>query len=180
VATADLELRPMRRDDLPLLLGWFGQPHVSEWWRDEPADLAGVEAEYGACIDGDDPTELFVIEADGRSVGMIQRYLFADEPEWAAAFTDIVDVTDAAGIDYLIGDPGAIGRGLGSATITRFAAMVFDWRPVRSIVVTVQQTNPASWRVLEKAGFDRVWAGEIDSPDPSDAGPEYAYVLTRP
>jgi aminoglycoside 6'-N-acetyltransferase len=165
--------------DLPLLLSWFGQPHVSEWWRDEPSDLAGVETEYGACIDGDDPTELFIIEAGGRPIGMIQRYLFADEPEWTRVFDGITEVTGAAGIDYLIGDPDVVGRGLGSATITTFAAMVFQWRPVASIVVTVQQANPASWRVLEKAGFRRIWSGELDSPDPSDAGPEYVYRLDR-
>jgi aminoglycoside 6'-N-acetyltransferase len=169
----------MTRDDLPLLLRWFGQAHVSEWWRDEPSDLAGVEAAYGACIDGDDPTELFVIEATGRPIGMIQRYLFADEPEWSSAFVGITDVSDAAGVDYLIGEPDAVGRGYGSATIEAFSRMVFEWRPVASIVVTVQQTNPASWRILEKAGFVRIWAGELDSPDPSDDGPEYAYRLDR-
>jgi aminoglycoside 6'-N-acetyltransferase len=169
----------MVRGDLPLLLTWLSRPHVSEWWRDEPADLAGVEAVYGACIDGEDPTELFVIEAAGRPVGMIQRYLFADEPEWTRVFAGIADVTSAAGIDYLIGEPDAVGRGLGSEVIVGFVAMVFDWRPVTSIVVSVQQDNPASWRILEKAGFARVWAGELDSPDPSDAGPEYVYRLER-
>jgi aminoglycoside 6'-N-acetyltransferase len=170
----------MRQDDLPLLLDWLAQPHVSEWWRGEPSDLAGVEAKYGACIDGDDPTELFVIEESSRPIGMLQRYLMADEPEWAGVFDDIVDVANAAGIDYLIGHPDAIGHGVGTAAIAMFMPMVFEWRPVQSIVVTVQQANPASWRVLERVGFIRVWAGELDSPDPSDQGPEYVYVASRP
>jgi aminoglycoside 6'-N-acetyltransferase len=169
----------MRRDDLSLLLDWLQQPHVNEWWRGEPSDLAGVEAKYGACIDGDDPTELFVIEESSRPIGMIQRYLMADEPGWSGAFRDIVDVSDAAGIDYLIGDPDAIGRGVGTAAIARFSPLVFEWRPVSSIVVTVQQGNPASWRVLERVGFTRIWAGELDSPDPSDGGPEFVYLLRR-
>ena len=29
--------------------------------------------------------------------------------------------------------------------------------------------------MLEKAGFTRVWHGRLDSPDPSDDGPEYVY-----
>jgi aminoglycoside 6'-N-acetyltransferase len=179
----------MTRADLPMLARWLAQPHVGEWWRDEPADRAAVEAKYGPCIDGDDPTELFVIEelspagqAPGRPVGMIQRYLFADEPDWVAVFDGIVDVDvdGAAGIDYLIGEPDAVGRGLGAAAIAAFTELVFDWRPVPSIVVTVQQDNRASWRVLERAGFQRVWAGELDSPDPSDQGPEYVYRRGRP
>jgi aminoglycoside 6'-N-acetyltransferase len=177
---AFVELRPMVRADLSMLLTWLGQPHVSEWWRDQLTDLAGVEDEYGACIDGDDPTELFVIEAAAGPIGMIQRYLFADEPEWTATFDDIADVTRAAGIDFLIGEPAAVGCGLGTAAIQAFTRLVFEWRPVRSIIVPVQQANPASWRVLEKAGFVRIWSGELDSPDASDSGPAHVYLLERP
>jgi aminoglycoside 6'-N-acetyltransferase len=167
----------MQWADLPALLRWLGQPHVREWWRDEPSDLAAVEVEYGACIRGDDPAELFVIETDGRPIGMIQRYLFDDEPEWISALESITDVTDAAGIDYLIGELDAVGNGLGTAAIVAFAELVFAWRPVRSIVVNVDQANLASWRALETAGFTRIWAGELDSPDPSDEGPQYVYRL---
>lgn len=169
----------MTKADLPALFGWLTEPYVAEWWRDVPADLPAVEAEYGPCIDGDDPTELFVVQIDGRDVGMIQRYLIADEPEWWPAFDGIVDVSIAAGIDYLIGEADAVGAGVGSAMIAAFVPLVFAWRPVDSIVVTVQQANIASWRILEKSGFRRIWSGELDSPDPSDQGPEYVYRLIR-
>jgi aminoglycoside 6'-N-acetyltransferase len=46
--------------------------------------------------------------------------------------------------------------------------------------VAVQQENPASWRALEGAGFQRVWAGMLDSDDPSDQGPSYLYSMRRP
>ncbi len=170
----------MARDDLPLLFEWLRQPYVAAWWRDVPADVDAVLAEYGPCIDGEDPTELFVVAVDGRSVGMIQRYLIADEPAWWPAFDGIIDVSNAAGIDYLIGEPDAVGQGVGSAMIAAFVPLVFAWRPVDSIVVTVQQANAASWRILEKSGFRRIWSGELDSPDPSDVGPEYVYVVNRP
>jgi aminoglycoside 6'-N-acetyltransferase len=175
-----LSFRPMQRADLPMLHEWLLRPHVSEWWRDVPRDFATVEAEYGACIDGDDPTELFVISTDARPVGMIQRYLIADEPAWWPAFALICAVSNAAGIDYLIGEPDLVGRGVGSAVIAAFSPLVFQWRPVETIVVTVQQANVASWRILEKAGYQRIWSGELESPDPSDDGPEHVYLLTRP
>jgi aminoglycoside 6'-N-acetyltransferase len=180
VTPASPQFRALSRPDLPLLHDWLLQPHVSEWWRDVPADFETVEAEYGACIDGDDPTELFLIEIDGRPVGMIQRYLIADEPEWWPAFDGICEVSNAAGIDYLIGEPAYVGKGLGSAVVAAFSRIVFDWRGVDSIVVTVQQANPASWRILEKAGYRRIYSGELRSPDPSDEGPQYVYVLDRP
>lgn len=176
---AEVGFRSLDRGDLPQLYAWLRAPHVAKWWRDVPADLDVVEAEYGPCIDGEDPTELFVVQEDGRDIGMIQRYLIADEPEWWPAFDGIVDVSNAAGIDYLIGEPSAVGKGVGTEMVRAFVADVFDWRPVDSIVVTVQQSNPASWRILEKSGFTRVWSGELDSPDPSDEGPEHVYVLLR-
>jgi aminoglycoside 6'-N-acetyltransferase len=92
----------------------------------------------------------------------------------------LVAGSNAAGIDYLIGEPDLVGRGVGSAVIAAFSPLVFQWRPVETIVVTVQQANVASWRILEKAGYQRIWSGELESPDPSDDGPEHVYLLTRP
>jgi aminoglycoside 6'-N-acetyltransferase len=176
---AEVAFRPLGRDDLPLLFRWLRERHVAEWWRDVPIDLPAVEAEYGPCIDGADPTELFLVLVDDQPVGMIQRYLVGDEPEWWPAFDGIVDVSNAAGIDYLIGEARSVGAGIGTAMIASFVPLVFAWRPVDKIIVTVQQDNPASWRVLEKAGFARIWSGELESPDPSDEGPQHVYVLSR-
>ena len=62
--------------------------------------------------------------------------------------------------------------------IDAFSATVFDdLADVTTIVVSVQQANQASWRALERAGYRRVWAGRLDTADPSDDGP--AYVLVR-
>lgn len=174
-----VSFRPMSRADLPMLFEWLRQPHVAEWWRDVPPDLVAVEEEYGACIDGEDPTELFVVVYEGRDIGMAQRYLLEDEPAWSRALENSVIIADAAGMDYLIGEPDVVGRGVGTAMATAFAAGIFDWRPVARIVVNVDQANVASWRMLEKAGIRRSWAGELDSPDPSDDGPQYLYVLRR-
>lgn len=43
-------------------------------------------------------------------------------------------------------------------------------------VVAVQQANRRSWRALEKAGFERTWAGTIECDDSCDAGPNFVYV----
>jgi aminoglycoside 6'-N-acetyltransferase len=142
-----------------------------------------VEAEYGPCIDGLDPTELLVIEHEARPVGFIQRYRISDNPTWAAALAPAVataDTTNAVGFDYAIGAQAATGRGIGSDAIRLLASDTFERYPeVGSIVVAMQQANRPSWRALERVGFERRWAGLLDSPDPSDAGPSYVYVLTR-
>lgn len=173
----------MTRDDFPALAGWLRTAHVEAWfpWEQGPPDAAeAVEAEYGPCIDGLDPTELFVIEHAAVPVGFIQRYRIDANPLWAAALAPALDATGAVGFDYAIGVLEATGRGVGSEAIRQLAADTFDRYPdVDSIVVAMQQANRPSWRALERVGFERRWAGLLDSPDPSDAGPSYVYVLPR-
>jgi aminoglycoside 6'-N-acetyltransferase len=180
VTEFEVVLRPLARDDLPLISRWLAEPHVARWWRDAGGPSA-VEAEYLPCITGDDPTEVFAIEIGGRPVGLIQRYLISDNPDWARAMAATpLPVGGAVGIDYLIGDPDLVGRGLGSTVIRTFTELTFLRYPEAGVVsAAVQQDNPASWRALERAGFARLWAGQLDSDDPSDAGPAYVYARTR-
>jgi aminoglycoside 6'-N-acetyltransferase len=172
----NVSFRPLRRDDLALLSTWLAAPHVAAWWREDPAPEA-VEARYGPSIDGHDPTELFIAMLDDRPVGMVQRYLLDDYPSWAAT----LDMGHAAGIDYLIGVEELTGVGLGGRMIDVFTDLTFDRYPdIDRLAVAVQQSNRPSWRVLEKTGFTRVFAGTIESRDPSDEGPSYIYVRLRP
>ncbi len=174
-----LGLRPLQRRDLGLLGGWLVAPHVARWWR-EPADAQSLEARFGPGIDGRDPTKYFIVERRGEPVGFAQRYRFSDDPEWRRAVAATGAPTDAAGIDYLIGSARHIGRGLGPRLIDRLVADTFAAYPeVGCIVVDVDQDNRRSWRALEKAGFERQFAGTIQSSHPSDDGPAFLYVCRR-
>ena len=167
--------RPLTDADLPRLSRWLATPHVARWWQ-EPSDIDSVTATYGPCIAGEDPTEVFVIEKDGEPIGLIQRYRHDHYPEWERA----VGVARAAGIDYLVGEAGLVGQGLGTAAIAAFAADTLVRYPdVECVVAAPQQANVASWRALERAGFRRVWAGMLDSDDPADAGPAFVYTFAR-
>jgi RimJ/RimL family protein N-acetyltransferase len=168
-------LRPLGYEDLARVAGWLAVPHVARWWLDS-SDVDSVTATYGPCITGEDPTEVFVIEVDGEPVGIIQRYRHDHYPEWDRA----VGIANAAGIDYLVGESRLIGKGVGTAAIATFAAdTLLRYPDIDCVVAAPQQANVASWRALEKAGFRRVWAGSLDSPDPSDAGPAFVYALAR-
>jgi aminoglycoside 6'-N-acetyltransferase len=171
----EITLHPVGPADLPLLSRWESAPHVARWWQ-EPSDLASVVEKYTPRIEGRDPTEMFVIEVDGDPAGMVQRYRHRDDEAWDRA----IGIPGAAGIDYYIGDETLIGRGIGTAVISAFARGLFDdYLDIDCVVAAPQQANVASWRALEKAGFDRVWSGQLDSDDPSDAGPAFVYVLYR-
>lgn len=176
-----VRFRPLAETDLPLVARWLQHDHVRAWWRD-PSTLADVRAHYLPAIRGDDPTDLFVVVHEGRDAGLVQSYRVADHPDWARTLAATGHpMPGAAGIDYFVGEPDLIGRGVGTEVVAAFTVDVLDRHPdVDRIVATPQRANRASCRVLEKAGYELRWTGQLDSDDPSDAGPAALYVHPRP
>lgn len=174
-----LRFRRLGREDFGLLEIWLGREHVARWWN--PHEVEGLEEHYGPSIDGADPTVHFVVLAAERPVGMVQHYRVEDYADWSQALRSAGMGGPSAGFDYLIGEPELIGVGLGPRMLALLVEEVWDSYPeLDRITVAVQQANRRSWRALEKVGFERVFAGMIDSDDPSDAGPSYLYLLERP
>ncbi|HJQ90718.1 MAG TPA: GNAT family N-acetyltransferase [Acidimicrobiia bacterium] len=175
-----LSFHPLTRDDFPLLAEWLSQPHVSRWWRHDPTPTA-VEADFGPAVDGTDPTEVILALANDQPIGLMQSYRLGDHPTWLTALNVVNPHEDSVGIDYLIGDPAATGRGLGTAMIRQFVDMLWSEYPdAPAVVVAVNQDNIASWRTLEKGGFRRIWSGTLKSDDPSDQGDSHLYQKIRP
>jgi aminoglycoside 6'-N-acetyltransferase len=177
---AAIDFQPLARSDFPLLATWFAAPHVEPWWQ-EPWGADDIEARYGPAVDRSDPTEVLIATLDSRPVGLVIRYRIADEPAWRATLAPTAAPLDGFGIDYLIGDPGHIGHGLGTRMIAATVADSWVRYPgCPSCVVAVNAGNRRSWRALERVGFTRVWSGTLESDDPSDAGPQVVFVLHRP
>ncbi len=75
----------------------------------------------------------------------------------------------AVSLDYLLGEPGDVGRGLGPSMIAAFVARTWADLPESTcVVVPVVAANRASWRALEKAGFVPVAEGELEPDNPID------------
>jgi aminoglycoside 6'-N-acetyltransferase len=171
----------LRRADFPLLAKWLAEPTVARWWDHETSPEA-VENDFGAGIDGTEPTEVFLAWTEGRPFGLIQRYAIAAYPEYVAELSAICpQPTGAVSIDYLIGEPDCRGRGLGAAMIAAFVAGSWAAYPDASaVVVAMHQANTASWRAVQRAGFRRVAAGELTPDNPRDDRAHYLYQLDRP
>lgn len=146
-----LDLRTMTRGDLPVLAEWLRAPHVRRWWHadGEPSD-ARVVARYGPRVDGDTPTRMWVVEVNGRSIGFVQDYRIRDYPDFALLAPD----ADALGLDYAIGDPHRVGRGLGVRVLWAWMLRARrDLPEVGSYFAAPDHRNLASLRILAKAGF---------------------------
>ena len=143
--------RPLEESDLRQVEAWLRTEHVARWWRD-PLEIA-VEKRRAA-LEGRRDVEHYVILVDEQPVGMIQTYLVADHPEWG----ELIGVEpEAAGVDLFVGEPAAVGRGLGPEILREFArSVVFAYPETTAAVATVEEANRRSWRAFEKAGFHHV------------------------
>jgi aminoglycoside 6'-N-acetyltransferase len=175
-----VELRPLRREDFPLLSRWLAEPLVARWWHDD-SSLDAVEAHYGPSVDGVDPTALYVAEHDGQAFGFVQIYRFDDEPDSLAELSTVCPVPPGAlSVDYLIGEPDARGRGLGAAMIAAAVARGFADHPdAGELLVPVVAANEASWRALERAGGTRYAVGELEPDNPVDSRDHVVHHFLR-
>lgn len=164
-----------------MLSSWLSTAHVMRWWHDDPS-LMAIEDDYGGCVDGTEPAEVFVAASDGEAVGLIQRYRFGAYPGYIAELAGVMEVPAAAtGIDYLIGPENALGRGMGTAMIVEFVRRTWlDDLETPAIIVPVQADNLPSSRALERAGFKQVAQGELAPDNPVDTTKHFIYQLTRP
>src|SRR3954454_8002778 len=102
---------------------------------------------------------MWVLEVNGRSVGMLQDYRIGDHPEWAV----LTARPDAVGLDYLLGDPAWVGRGVGTRALWAFVRDVVrpGYPDAAALFAPPDHRNAASLRVLDKLGFVRgLWFDE--------------------
>lgn len=94
-----------------------------------------AEEHYRPRLGGRDPTRMWVLEVNGRSVGMLQ--------------------------DYLVGDPSWVGKGIGTRMLWTFLRDVVrpHYPDAPTYFAAPDHRNAASLRVLAKLGFER---GSLD------------------
>lgn len=129
------------------------RPHVRRWFNDVATEAYPDDplAERRSAIRGEDPTDHFVIQLDGRPIGDIQSYRIDSDPEYAAM---VALDRPAIGIDLFIGEPELIGRGHGPALIRAFLRdIAFPAYGVELCVIGPARSNVAAIRAYEKAGF---------------------------
>ncbi|MGH9919919.1 MAG: GNAT family N-acetyltransferase [Nitrososphaerales archaeon] len=147
-------LRPMHEGDLAVIEGWLRLPHVAKWWLAHSTVHADLDAMRDrVCGEADAATHMLVVVEDSRSIGWAQWYCWNDYPAEAAAIgAELGEV----GIDYAIGDPAAIGRGLGTEMIAALVHHVHHRHPGAGLLVGPDAENLPSRAVLDHNGFQLV------------------------
>ena len=177
----ELSFRRLTRADFALLARWLQTAHVARWWNHETSPAA-LERDFGPTIDGDDLADIFIAVLQRHPIGLIQRYAFADNLDYATELVALVPVPAAAwSMDYFIGEPARLRSGLGSAMLQSMVRATWRDAPdAPAVIVPVAVANVASWRSLERAGFRRVAQGLLTPDNPVDDGEHYVYRVDRP
>jgi aminoglycoside 6'-N-acetyltransferase len=114
----------------------FHDPSVVEWWGDADESLSDT-------LDPDQDETHFMIEVDGRPVGMIQA---AEESE---------PMYRHAGIDIALGAEWQ-GKGIGPDAILTLARYLIEERGHHRLTIDPAVANVNAIKAYERVGFKKV------------------------
>ena len=136
-------LRAWRSDDLDSLVANASHADVSRGLRDRfPYPYTGDDGRAWLARAVDEADRSWAIEIGGLAVGGVSLHPGSDVHRYSAE------------LGYWIGRR-FWGRGIVSAIVTRFAPEAMRAFRLHRLFAAVYANNPASMRVLEKAGFAR-------------------------
>lgn len=137
-----VSLRPLEDSDLPNLVQYAGNKAIFDRLTDAFPHPFTEEAgkTFIARQTSKDPAEVLAIDLDGELIGRIGIHPKSD-----------VDRLNAE-LGYWIGEP-FWGRGIMPKAISLMVPYAFDHFDIHRIFARPYGDNPASQRVLEKAGF---------------------------
>lgn len=130
-------LRPLAEADLDHLFAWENDRiavHMAAFTRPDAGDRAAFDEHYRRIL-ADPAIRIRAIEEDGVLAGSIAAFSSFGERE----------------VTYWL-DPSAWGRGVATAALR----LLLTEEPTRPLFARVADGNPASLRVLSKAGFEVV------------------------
>ena len=138
--------RPARTGDAPLLLHWRNEPSVRRHQPLVPASLEKIRAElrsqrHDDLRQGRGPRFQWVIEVEDRPAGWITLAV----TNWPHGLCEV---------GYALSTPYQ-GKGLMAGILTDFCRDLFRRTRLQRIEARCSVENSASWKILEKAGFQR-------------------------
>jgi aminoglycoside 6'-N-acetyltransferase len=149
-------------DHFPLLHKWMQEPHVSQWWGEGKTwSFNDIQEKYhsytlGYKVDHGVKKSIspFIIYFQGHPIGFIQIYNAFDFPREGYKVEDVgVDLSKPlAAIDFYIGDPEHIGRGIGAEVLIAFLTK-YVFPHFEACLVDPEKSNKVAIKTYAKAGF---------------------------
>jgi UDP-4-amino-4,6-dideoxy-N-acetyl-beta-L-altrosamine N-acetyltransferase len=135
-----VELRPLEADDADRVLGWRNSPDVRAYMYTDHVIAPEEHARWFAGIPGDPARTYWIIEMDGRPVGLANLY-------------DLDRRNQRCGWAYYLADPSVRGLGVGSYVEYWVLEYVFEALKLAKLWCEVLASNEAVWKLHETFGF---------------------------
>lgn len=146
-----LTFAPLEADHFPLLLKWLETPHVKVWWDSRIKWTPKlIQKKYDNYVKNCKLMNAYIFCVDHIPIGYIQCYNKYDFPR---EHDYLIKLPKAcAAIDWYIGEPAFISRGIGTMALKKFLdSYVFP--SFDSVFVDPDTANVSAIRAYEKAGF---------------------------
>ena len=148
---ARIGFAPVEPRHYPLLAAWLEEPHIREWWGDPREELGFIRD----MVEGRDSTRPFLILLDDQPVGYIQMWYLGhyQNEAWTKDNPWLLELpSDAVGVDLSLGEATLLSKGIGSAALDVFVAMLRR-QGHETIVIDPDPANARAVRAYVKAGF---------------------------
>jgi RimJ/RimL family protein N-acetyltransferase len=165
-----VSIRPVAKEDLPTICGWWNDPTVMRELRAEkfkPSLEYIVERLWPIWKEPSlDQYHEFVIHFGDKAIGEI-GYALDDADQ------------SIASVDIKIGDPSLWGQGFGTEAMTLLITYLFEHVKVRCIKAQPGDWNKSSMRLFEKCGFTESKREWVPANDVFDGGVGVTMLLDR-
>ena len=141
----NVELRPLRKDDIEFLRNWRNDPINTRFLSKLPFITPEMQKKwFESYLSNDDEIIFAIVENQklNRIVGSFSLYNFGEN--------------DVEFGKFLIGDAEAHGRNIGYNTLTAMNNIVFDHMNMETIKLHVFKDNLPAVKIYTKAGFKTV------------------------
>ena len=154
---------PLQSTHFPLLLKWLEAPHLKTWWdQDIRWTPELIQEKYGTYTQGykaekgiKKPLQAYIIYIANVPIGYIQFYNAYHFPRENGDLPEGLPKNLAA-LDFYIGDPDYVGKGIGSLILNKFLKDHIQGK-FEACFVDPDPTNQWAIRAYEKAGFQFIF-----------------------
>ena len=172
---ARVTLRTLSELDLSRLHSWLNEPHLFPFYMQDSYSQEDVVGKFRPRLESDHPCHSLIAETETGAFGYIQWYLNRSFPDYGIA---LLDEPLGVSIDYFIGSPGHLGRGLGPAMLEALVDQVtpnlapqdrrfhigHDIRNERAIACTRRARFQATKDFVEQGLKHRLYVRDVARP----------------
>lgn len=146
-----ITFRKLEEKDIRLVWDWLNKDYVSQWYHGE-STFELQKTKLLKYINGEKPTQAFIVQFDSVDIGYIQCYRNDAYPEYQKEI-DCYD--DACGIDMFIGKKEYFHKGIGPLMIMKFLKEVaFPQSNTELCILGPDPDNVSAIKAYSKVGFE--------------------------